>query len=109
MGEAKTYFDLKKQHEKRRNAINTLDTLLEAVHCVKLQNEAEEKEATLRRYDVVLGDIIEHETGEIGVVYGSNCTRLFVRYLNYDHNGYELETKFKKISTPDFMDKILKK
>lgn len=57
---------------------------------------------TLKKYDVEIGSFIKHEGGEfdgvVGIVLYALHGRLFVKYLNYKHTGYEISSPFKKVT-----------
>jgi hypothetical protein len=56
----------------------------------------------LNKYKVSIGSFIEHTSikykGIIGIVVGTLNDHLNIIYLNSEHDGYELDDKFKKIN-----------
>lgn len=64
----------------------------------------------LKAHNVEVGDFIEHieepYKGAVGVVLGTLNGFLYVRYINYNHIGYPIHSRFIKSKLDDIKKRI---
>jgi hypothetical protein len=86
--------------------MDTKDILIELTTALGIYDAERKFQKCYKKYEVEPRSIILHECGAIGIVYGSNGSRLMVRYLNREHDGYELNTPFKVIGYREMVKRL---